>query len=63
MKLRTRDGAIVGGADAFVYISRHIWWAWPFWLLSTVPGAIRVMRKVYARIARNRHRISAACRI
>jgi predicted DCC family thiol-disulfide oxidoreductase YuxK len=63
MKLRTPNGTIVGGADAFVYISRHIWWAWPFFLASKLPGSMWVMRKVYARIARNRHRISAACRI
>jgi predicted DCC family thiol-disulfide oxidoreductase YuxK len=63
MKLRTPAGTILGGADAFVHISRHIWWAWPFFLVSKLPGAMWVMRKVYARIARNRHRISAACKI
>lgn len=63
MKLRTRDGRMLGGADALIYIARRIWWAWPVWVISLVPGARWLMRRLYSRVARNRHRISGACRI
>lgn len=63
MKLRTRDGQTLGGADAIVYICRRIWWAWPIWAISRIPLAMRVMRTIYNKVARNRHRISNACRI
>lgn len=26
----TRSGEIVSGADAYLYVTRRIWWAWPF---------------------------------
>src|SRR5438105_14070885 len=38
LKLRTRDGQILGGANALIYIARRIWWAWPMWLLCKVAG-------------------------
>jgi len=63
MKLRTRDGTIFGGADAIVYVARRIWWAWPLWAVSLVPGMMRVLRFVYRIVAKNRYRISGACRI
>ncbi|HVT81932.1 MAG TPA: DCC1-like thiol-disulfide oxidoreductase family protein, partial [Phycisphaerae bacterium] len=39
MKFLTPGGRVLGGADAFVHIARHIWWAWPLWLAgATRPG-------------------------
>src|SRR5438093_1489015 len=61
MKLRTREGATLGGADAAVYIARRIWWAWPIWLISRIPGAMPMMRRGYRFIARRRNRISRSC--
>jgi len=63
MKLRTRDGQMLGGADALIYIAQRVWWAWPVWAISFVPGAMWMMRRVYSCIARNRYRISGSCRI
>jgi predicted DCC family thiol-disulfide oxidoreductase YuxK len=62
MKLRTRGGQILGGADALLCIARRIWWAWPAWLVLRVPGAMPVFRAGYRLFARNRRRISGACR-
>jgi predicted DCC family thiol-disulfide oxidoreductase YuxK len=61
MKLRTPDGTVLGGADAFVHISRYVWWAWPLYAIARVPGVRPILRALYGRIARNRYRISAAC--
>jgi predicted DCC family thiol-disulfide oxidoreductase YuxK len=63
MKLCTGEGTILGGADAILYIARHIWWAWPAWLISQVPGAMPVIRALYRRLATNRRRISGICRV
>ena len=63
MKLRTRDGAILGGVDAIVYICRRIWWAWPVWAVSNVPGVMPILRRMYRMLATNRHRITFVCRI
>jgi predicted DCC family thiol-disulfide oxidoreductase YuxK len=55
MLLLPADGNMIGGADAFIYISRKIWWAYGFYLLAQVPGMRRVYRWFYGLIARNRH--------
>jgi predicted DCC family thiol-disulfide oxidoreductase YuxK len=63
MKLLTHDGALLGGADAIVYVSRRIWWGWPLWAIAQVPGVMALLRTLYRRLAANRHRISGACRL
>lgn len=54
MKLRFPSGKTLGGADAAIYLARRVWWAWPVWALSRLPGAMRVMRRVYRRVAASR---------
>jgi len=61
MRLRLREGRMFGGADAVMEIARHIWWAWPLWALSRVPGAMRPMRVVYRWIARRRGCAGGVC--
>lgn len=61
IKILTRKGHIVGGADGLLYVARFIWWAKPIWLLSHVPGVRPVMRWAYRLLARNRHAVSGAC--
>ena len=39
MLLLTSDNRCYGGADALVEIARHIWWGWPLFALSRLPGA------------------------
>jgi predicted DCC family thiol-disulfide oxidoreductase YuxK len=63
MRLRLQDGEVFGGAAAVVEIARRIWWAWPFWALSQLPGAMRPLRATYRRIARRRGCTSGACEI
>lgn len=61
MILELPDGRELGGADAAMEIGRHIWWLWPLWLASRIPGAMPVFRAGYRFIARNRHCASGAC--
>jgi predicted DCC family thiol-disulfide oxidoreductase YuxK len=61
MKLLTTGGRMLGGADAVLHVARSIWWAWPAWVVSRLPGVRPLLRAAYRRVARNRHRISGAC--
>ena len=55
MLLITAEDDVIGGADAFIYLSRKIWWAYGFYALAKIPGLRSLYRALYAHIARNRH--------
>jgi predicted DCC family thiol-disulfide oxidoreductase YuxK len=61
MRLRLQNGTVFGGADAVAEIARRIWWAWPLWALSRLPGAMRPMRAMYRWMARHRSCVNGAC--
>jgi predicted DCC family thiol-disulfide oxidoreductase YuxK len=61
MLLLLPDGRVLGGADAYIHLSWRVWWATPLALLASLPGLRFLTRRLYARIARNRPRISRAC--
>jgi predicted DCC family thiol-disulfide oxidoreductase YuxK len=61
LRLLAEDGRQFGGADAIVFIARHVWWVWPFWLLAQFPGMRFILRAAYLAIARRRHCVAASC--
>lgn len=63
MRLLRWDGKVFGGADAVMEIARQIWWTWPLWMMSKVPGVILFFRALYRHIARNRNCGSDACAV
>jgi predicted DCC family thiol-disulfide oxidoreductase YuxK len=63
MKVITRDGAVLGGAEGFVHICSYIWWATPMALLWKIPLAQRGLRNAYQWVAANRHCANASCEI
>jgi predicted DCC family thiol-disulfide oxidoreductase YuxK len=63
MRLLRSNQPALGGADAAVVLMRYVWWLWPLWLVSRIPGAMPVYRRVYRYIARNRHCAKDACQI
>jgi predicted DCC family thiol-disulfide oxidoreductase YuxK len=63
MRLRLEDGTVFGGAAAVVEVARRIWWAWPLWALSRVPGAMRPMRAAYNWVASDRGCANRVCRV
>jgi predicted DCC family thiol-disulfide oxidoreductase YuxK len=63
MRLLLADGRNLGGADALVEIARRIWWAWPLWAGSRIPGAMPVLRAGYRVLAANRHCANGICLI
>jgi predicted DCC family thiol-disulfide oxidoreductase YuxK len=63
MRLLTPGGEIHGGAAAAAHIARTIWWSWPLWAVSRLPGALPVMDSLYRRIAARRHCMLATHRV
>jgi predicted DCC family thiol-disulfide oxidoreductase YuxK len=61
MRLLRTGVPSLGGADAAVVLMRHVWWLWPLWLLSRIPGAMPVFRATYRHIAVNRQCGTLGC--
>ena len=55
MKLVTNSGEVIGGARAVVYLARQIWWAWPLWAVSRIPGVLGLLECGYSRVAAGRY--------
>ena len=54
MRLRLDEGTVFGGAAALAEIARRIWWAWPVWAISRLPGVMPSMRAAYRWLAGHR---------
>lgn len=61
MKLLTRDGRSIGGAEAVVHLAREIWWAWPLYVAGKLPLGMPVLRRAYRWIAARRRCENGAC--
>lgn len=60
-RLLLPSGELVSGADAYRYAMRRIWWAYPAYALSLLPGVRSLFDATYRWVARHRHRVSRAC--
>ncbi len=61
IKLLTSDQRVLGGVDAFGYVARYVWWAFPFHLLMQIPLTRALAGWLYLPIARYRQKISSTC--
>lgn len=61
MRLVTSEGEFYSGADAVVYLAHHMWWAWPVYALSWLPGLRSVLRTGYRWFAAHRRCAGSAC--
>ncbi len=59
MRVLTSEGRVLGGASALVYLTGRIWWTYPLYALSKLPGAMKPLHKLYRWIARHRRRCAA----
>ena len=57
----TSSGNLETGADAYLFVARQIWWAWPFYALFRLPGFHWMLWRGYRWFNRNRYRISRHC--
>lgn len=63
IRLLSRSGEVVSGADVYLQVARRIWWAWPFYALFSLPGFNRLIHLGYRWMARNRYCLSRACKL
>jgi predicted DCC family thiol-disulfide oxidoreductase YuxK len=63
MKLVTNKGQTIGGAHAIVYLARRVWWGWPLWAASRVPGVMRLLDYGYRQFAIRRYCLHGACEV
>jgi lipase maturation factor 1 len=49
------------GADAYLFVARKIWWAWPFSVLFSFPGLNWLLWWTYRWVNRNRYRLFGSC--
>ncbi len=61
LRLLLADGMCIAGADAYRYVMRRIWWAWPVYLLASMPLLGKVFDWCYRKFALHRHTISKSC--
>ena len=57
----TPDGKLEAGADAYLFVARQIWWAWPFSAIFSLPGFNWILWRGYRWFNRNRYRVSRYC--
>jgi predicted DCC family thiol-disulfide oxidoreductase YuxK len=38
IRVLTRSGKLESGANAYLYVARRVWWAWPFYAIFCLPG-------------------------
>ena len=63
VRLLLVSGRHLKGAEVYRYVMRRIWWAWPIYALSTLPGLRQLFDAAYRRFADNRYWISRTCHI
>ena len=61
--LLSRSGNLVAGANVYLYVTRRIWWAWPFYAVFSLPGFDRLILIGYGWFARNRYCVSRSCKL
>jgi predicted DCC family thiol-disulfide oxidoreductase YuxK len=61
IRILLADGTVLEGADAYREMIRRIWWAFPLYVLSVMPGTKGVFDAGYRGFARHRYRFSTAC--
>jgi predicted DCC family thiol-disulfide oxidoreductase YuxK len=59
----TPGGNLESGANAYLFVARQIWWAWPFYALFSLPGFHWMLEKGYRWFNRNRYHFSSHCRL
>lgn len=59
----TKDGALLGGAEAVLHLCRFMWWTWPLRVIAGVPGGRALLDRTYRFIATRRSCHEGSCSI
>ena len=57
MRVLTPYGKVLGGADAHGYLWSLVWWLWPLWLASKMPGIHWLIDTGYRWVAAHRYQL------
>ncbi len=57
------DGTMLRGSQAYRFVMKKIWWSYPLYVLTLLPGLRQIFDWSYRKFADNRHKISSTCRI
>jgi predicted DCC family thiol-disulfide oxidoreductase YuxK len=63
LRLLLATGESIQGADTYRYAMKRIWWAFPIYLLSTVPPGRHMFDWTYRKFATHRHQFSRMCKL
>jgi predicted DCC family thiol-disulfide oxidoreductase YuxK len=63
IRLLTTDGVLISGADVYLYVTKYIWWAWPFHAIFSLPGFYQLIHAGYRWFARHRYFFSRSCKL
>ena len=61
VRLVSREGLKIEGADVYRFVMKHIWWAVPLYYLSIAPGCRTIFDASYRTFADRRHLFSRSC--
>jgi len=61
VQVLTRAGKLESGENAYLFVARKIWWAWPFYTIFRLPGFNWMLWRGYRWFNRNRYRVSRYC--
>jgi len=61
LRLLESNGTLHSGPDAYRFVMRRLWWAYPLYLLSMIPGLHKLFDAAYRTFARNRRMLSSSC--
>lgn len=61
IRLLTAEGRLVEGADVYLHVMRRIWWAWPLYVLFSLPVLNRAFWIGYRLFAANRYLLGLSC--
>jgi predicted DCC family thiol-disulfide oxidoreductase YuxK len=63
LRLLHPDGGVTSGPDVYRYVMGRVWWAYPLFLVSSLPLVDRIFNWGYRVFARHRFQISSSCRL
>lgn len=63
LRVLVEGGRALRGADAYRYVMSRIWWAYPLYLLSTLPILRSLFDRAYRAFADNRYHFSSSCEL
>lgn len=61
MRVRSADGRVFGGADAVNFLAGYVWWGLPLTWFARLPGAKRLLHRIYREIASRRTCDNGTC--